>query len=110
MTDFIGSRPGMGNDFWLSQSKGGWSVIDENHVKVSGPHRMRSVAQQARRDLQAAKNAKERRGPRPCITCSATFESEGVHHRMCTECRHNSEAFPGVASVYQRGARRVAKS
>lgn len=48
-------------------------------------------------------------GPRPCITCGVTFFSEGIHHRMCADCRRNSDVFNGTASVAQRGAKQVAK-
>lgn len=103
-------KPGLGNDFQLRQLPQGWVVINERGVIHSGPHTMRNAAEQARRDLQAAKNAKEKRGNRPCITCGKTFESEGIHNRMCSSCRHQGEAFNGTATVIQRGARRVAKS
>lgn len=110
MTDILWSRPGVGRDFQLIRRVAGWVVIDDENRVHSGPHLMRTVAERARRDLQQKRNAAAKVGPRPCITCSRTFDSEGIHHRMCNICRHHSEAFNGTASVAQRGARRVAKS
>ena len=37
---------------------------------------------------------------RPCITCSAKFQSQHIHNRMCVLCRTNSDlvshSHPGV--------------
>lgn len=76
---------------------------------LAGPFRMRNAAECLRRKLQLDANRTQTAGPRLCITCGDTFESEGNHNRMCTPCRHHSEAFPGSASVAAKGARRVSK-
>ena len=31
--------------------------------------------------------AKDKRGPRACMTCRKEFESAGIHNRMCNHCR-----------------------
>lgn len=33
---------------------------------------------------------------RACMTCRASFMSEGTHNRMCQHCRHAAAADTGV--------------
>jgi len=110
MSPKIKVRPNITNTFLLRQRAGGWFVITAEGEDRAGPFQMRNFAEGRRRELQLAANKQRKIGPRPCITCGETFQSEGPHNRMCTLCRHQSEAFSGVASVTQRGARRVTKN
>jgi len=110
MAPKIRVRPNVGKTFLLRQRTGGWFIIHENGTTHSGPFTLHNAAENERRKLQLAANQRAKIGPRPCITCGNTFQSEGSHNRMCSLCRHQSEAFSGVASVTQRGARRAVKN
>lgn len=59
---------------------------------------------QAETRIDALENEARREGHkrRPCITCGASFLSEGAHNRMCNGCRSHS-----AESLYEIGHRRA---
>ncbi|MGR3436846.1 MAG: hypothetical protein ACU0CO_18485 [Shimia sp.] len=70
-------------------------------VRVSGGFSSRLLAE-ARMDVMARAAGK---APRDCITCGASFMSEGPHHRMCTACRRCHDESGDLASHAPRRAR-----
>jgi len=65
-----------------------WIVVDRHGFRVAGPFDRTSAQGEADR-LTAELAAREKRGPRPCLRCAETFDSEGIHHRLCDNCRHD---------------------
>lgn len=43
------------------------------------------------RNLDQVGLTKAKRGPRACLGCGKTFESEGIHNRMCSCCRSRDD-------------------
>lgn len=37
-----------------------------------------------------ARTPDKRAGDRPCMCCRRVFRSEGIHNRLCTECRRQT--------------------
>ncbi|MFP4045035.1 MAG: hypothetical protein ACLFTP_10805 [Rhodosalinus sp.] len=66
-----------------SFGRGGWGVVDGAGELVAGPYSCVYTAIGAAARLE--RQARER--TRPCLTCGATFRSQGAHHRMCGPCR-----------------------
>ena len=65
----------------------GWGVIGPDGRRA-GPVAPDHAAAEARRAaLQAEADAKAKRGTRACLCCGASFESQGIHNRLCTPCR-----------------------
>ena len=58
-------------------------MILDNGEQIAGPYTYKWRAEQVSDQLEA----KARRSVRRCISCSASFESDGPHHRMCDNCR-----------------------
>lgn len=71
----------------------GYVVLDPTGCAVPGSvTRFRQEAAQRCDELQRAADIKAKRGPRPCLRCGTTFHSEGIHNRMCSNCRAQSDA------------------
>ncbi len=75
-------------------------VLDPDGRRVWGPGAL-ALAEDKRDQLQAAVDTAAKRGPRACLSCGATFASEGIHNRMCTPCRGRGDALSGYG--YARG-------
>lgn len=58
-----------------------------------------SHAHQVCEELQMAWNAVRKIGPRACLCCGTTFVSEGIHHRMCSDCRGLADPLAGYGMV-----------
>lgn len=69
----------------------GYVVLDPEGGRAGGASPFRIQAEQLRDRLQREADAKAKRGRRACLCCGATFVSEGIHHRLCTSCRHRSD-------------------
>ncbi len=73
----------------------GHVVVDPDGRWVSAAFSSGPQANVLRDAKQRALDASAKRGPRPCLTCGAQFQSEGVHNRLCTSCRSaNSDTQP----------------
>ena len=93
------SGPRISQRGYLAQPQGAaWIVVDPYGRRVAGPF-ARSVARQEARRLTVEANARERRGPRPCITCGQEFNSEGIGNRMCGACRSSGVDYLGAYGI-----------
>lgn len=60
---------------------------------ISPEFRFRSDAEKWLADnLDSLGLIRAKRGPRACMHCRSEFESEGIHNRLCNDCRRS----PGV--------------
>lgn len=73
--------------FTVQRVTGGYVVLRPNGHRETNLIKHWPAADQVRRALQKAEDAKSKRGPRPCMCCGDTFRSEGKHNRMCDKCR-----------------------
>jgi hypothetical protein len=81
------SKPGAG-EFDVGYAFGhGWYVIDPEGNQVGKYHANRTAALAAKRGAVRKRGFAERHSIRACITCRASFQSEGAHNRMCQGCR-----------------------
>lgn len=69
------------------QARHGYVVRDPDGKIVSSPTPFRTRAEQLQIRLQREADAKAKRGPRPCLCCGAIFHSQGIHNRLCPNCR-----------------------
>lgn len=89
----------------------GWVVRDPDGRMASEIIAARSSAEMLRDRLQHEADAKAKRGPRPCMCCGKTFESEGIHNRLCPHCRaaasglRSSVSFAGATGKARRVSR-----
>lgn len=90
-------KPGLAR-FTVERMAGhGWYVADPDGKRVSCFHHAYERAFDACENQQAAYDAAKKRCARPCLCCGQTFQSEGIHNRMCNPCRNrasNDEAAP----------------
>lgn len=73
------------------QARHGYVVRDPDGKIVSSPTLFRARAEQLRSRLQHEADAKAKRGPRPCLCCGAIFYSQGIHNRLCPNCRSRDD-------------------
>lgn len=73
----------------------GWFVISPDGRRSDNSFANRNAALSAKGHAVRRAADLSKGKMRPCITCRKDFLSEGAHHRMCGQCRHNS---PGEAS------------
>ena len=79
----IGSKHG----YQVAYLNGGkFEVRDPNDRPVGAPTSHAEAREEASR-LQKEADVRAKRGPRPCLCCGTTFQSEGIHNRMCNACR-----------------------
>lgn len=80
--------------FTVERSGGTWPgwIVCKDGEKVYG-----AVSAKWRADDQRDRLEREaRKKSRSCLTCGATFISEGPHNRMCSPCRASArEVFQG---------------
>lgn len=68
----------------------------------------RAEAERYLRDEVAKLPDRQRPRERTCMSCPATFESEGPHHRLCSRCRQKSPGFvAGLVGTQRARVRRV---
>ena len=65
----------------------GYAVFDQGGCRIGDTFRFRGDAIRKRDELQREADLKAKRGPRACLCCGTTFESEGIHNRLCPICR-----------------------
>jgi hypothetical protein len=80
----------------------GWYVLDPDGLPCAGPFNDRNKAGMSRDARQAEADARAKRGERPCLCCGRTFQSEGIHNRMCDLCRHRDFAPDPFSSGFRR--------
>lgn len=81
----------------------GWVVVNGDGRQVDGPFGTEAEAAFRARAMKAALDARAKRGPRPCICCGVTFDSEGIHNRMCNRCRGRGDALGDPQRPYIGG-------
>jgi len=80
-------------EFLAGMRPGRYCVIDPDGQRVGQPTSLEGAEARAER-LQAADDARAKRGLRPCLCCGTPFESEGIHNRMCDPCRGLDDPMP----------------
>lgn len=69
----------------------GYAIVDPDGTIVARQGN-RDMALTRAEALQRQADAAAKRGPRACLCCGATFQSEGIHNRMCSNCRGIADA------------------
>ena len=94
----------------LKQILGGYVVTDPDGGHASRLIRFRPEADQLRAKLQRKADAKAKRGPRSCLCCGKSFDSDGIHNRLCGSCRSQSDALGDIAGpTYSYATRKAPK-
>ncbi len=85
----------------------GYVVIDEQANSLTDPTPFRLIAEGLRTKLQREADVKVatklKRVRRPCLCCSEVFASEGVHNRLCNECRADPDQSKIRRTLQRRG-------
>lgn len=72
----------------LRPAKGeGWQLVDPDG-RPSTTYYQKERALVALDAAQARTDARQRRMARPCMCCGITFQSDGIHNRLCARCRN----------------------
>ena len=69
-----------------------WAVF-EGATQITGLFTQERQAQKAM-EAERAKGKPPEIKRRPCMCCGVTFDSQGIHHRMCGSCRTQSQPVP----------------
>lgn len=82
------------NDGWtLDYAPGrGHFVVDPKGRKASGFFDSRGKADGRRDELRRQADLKAKKGKRPCMCCGRSFDSEGIHNRLCHPCKSRGYA------------------
>lgn len=89
----------------VTVSRGAAFVLDPAGERVWGPGAV-ALAERKCDLLNAAQDARARRGERPCLCCGETFLSAGIHNRMCNRCRAVSDPLAGYGLAGVRDGRK----
>lgn len=84
------AKPGRSKWRVITKAEGVYEVRDAEG-EIYGTYPSVFAAEAARGHGQRRDDAKARKTVRNCMTCSKPFESEGIHNRMCTTCRHRDD-------------------
>jgi len=77
-------------NFVVSNSVDGFVVLDLHGQTKAGPFKLKNWAQTRATRMNDALT--DTVGPdAPCMSCKRVFSSEGIHNRLCDNCRHKSE-------------------
>ena len=66
---------------------GQYRIVDPNGDMLELKFTSKGEAETRRDHLQREADLKAKRCARPCMCCGRSFESEGIHNRMCGFCR-----------------------
>jgi len=69
----------------------GYVVMAGDEIIVSGPYDTEMKARVQIKNIKAKAAKRAHRRERPCMSCKRVFSSEGIHNRLCDNCRHKSE-------------------
>lgn len=58
-----------------------------------------------RRAAEMNAAARKKAGPRPCLCCGAEFPSQGIHNRMCDDCRRSGGPIDSTLDQARRHSR-----
>jgi len=108
MKDWNRPKPGVGTFKVEHVSSFGYVVVDRDGRHVTGFTKSHEQAKSWRDDKQRAADKQAKRGPRPCLRCGATFESQGIHNRMCNPCRGQRDSLGEEQRPYISAGRRSA--
>lgn len=78
--------------FHVEKIAGVFRVVNPEGKLLNPPFACRNAAVDAAERWQAEADRRAKRGPRPCMCCGRTFDSEGIHNRLCAPCRSQGEA------------------
>jgi hypothetical protein len=86
---FILPKPALAK-FTVEPCRNGYLVYAPDRQIVAGPFTDRNRALMDCEQRQRVADAKQKRGPRPCMCCRQEFDSDGPHNRLCSNCRQGS--------------------
>lgn len=76
--------------------RGAYAVVRDcgrDREMLSTGHASWHLAEGALRRIEA-RETRPGAGPRPCLRCARTFESQGRHNRLCDGCRGRNPGLP----------------
>jgi hypothetical protein len=77
----------MKSAYQIERTRFGWIVAHAVRGRVSVSYQTMEEAVDRLTTLQR----KEQRMVRPCMCCRNPFESDGIHHRLCANCRSHGQ-------------------
>lgn len=92
--------------FTVARAKGKFFVHDQMGQPVSGAYPNAESAKAQLDHLKRAADAKASRQDGPCMCCRTKFPSDGIHNRLCDNCRGHptTEQMPNsIARSKRRG-------
>lgn len=90
---------------------GAFRVLDFDGRPLAKGFLTLDAARTERDRLQAAEDLRRKRGPRACMCCGQTFQSDGIHHRLCATCGAQGEGHAMTAGATSIGKiRRAAQA
>ncbi|MDQ1847695.1 hypothetical protein Q9299_05280 [Gemmobacter fulvus] len=84
-------KPGLGR-YKVRPVPGGYRIADPEGELIGKIIPSMHAARVACTTAQREADAKAKRGPRPCMCCGTTFDSEGIHNRLCHRCGHRGDS------------------
>lgn len=77
----------MARKYTVSRHAQGWAVYDDAAARVSSVCASQDAALTIRDQMQRQADRQVLKVVRPCLCCGASFDSEGIHNRLCGHCR-----------------------
>lgn len=93
---------------------GKFIILDTEGNKVAGPYKNEGSAERYAREWNGVKPSSSADAEKPitirnCMCCQTSFESEGIHNRLCSKCRQGGQAMleGGSTGVHTGRSRRI---
>ncbi|OJY33177.1 MAG: hypothetical protein BGP11_05495 [Rhodobacterales bacterium 65-51] len=96
-----------GSRYRVSPRGHSYWVVDPGGRSVAAYDTRKLATEEAKR-LQAEADRSAKRGPRPCMCCGRTFDSAGIHNRLCAHCRIRGDS--GSLSIPATAAGKVRRA
>lgn len=79
-------------EYRVQPTRGAFVVLNADGERVSPCWANELAAERERKRMQDAYDARVKRGARPCLCCGQSFQSMGIHHRLCDGCKSHANA------------------
>lgn len=99
------SKPHAGRFTIASNSIWGHRVMGPDGKPVGKATRDYNEALRLLDAAQREADSRAKRGKRPCMCCRRSFESAGIHNRLCPTCRTRGQDMPAAATMATNGAK-----
>lgn len=79
-------------EYRVQKTRDAFLVLNAEGERVGPFWANELAAERDRLRMQMAFNNRLKRRLRPCLSCNAEFQSQGIHNRLCDACKDHATA------------------